>query len=193
MRVLGLRDSDAADETAAALGRLGHEALLAPVIDIEPTPMPLPSGPFDALLATSRHAFTQAPDARGRGKRLPVFAVGRRTAEAARAAGFEVVVAPQARAWHRVSASTGGEARSTHTLYYGVRNTVVTLERRRPLGRLGTAARRGSILATFVAHALTRSDRGAALSAVREGFGDAMRGRLGERRTQRGSGASVRR
>ncbi len=91
MRVLVLRDSDAADETAAALGRLGHEALLAPVIDIEPTPMPLPSGPFDALLATSRHAFTQAPDARRRGKRLPVFAVGRRTAEAARAAGFDDV------------------------------------------------------------------------------------------------------
>ncbi len=53
--------------------------------------MPLPSGPFDALLATSRHAFTQGPDLQRWGKRLPVFAVGRRTAEAARAAGFDDV------------------------------------------------------------------------------------------------------
>lgn len=91
MRVLVLRDRGAADETAAALARLGHEALLAPVIDIEPTAMPLPPGRFDALLATSRHAFTLGLDVQRWGKRLPVFAVGRRTAEAARAAGFDDV------------------------------------------------------------------------------------------------------
>ena len=55
-----------------------------------------------------------------------------------RAAGFEIVFAPGARAWHSVSASTGGEKASTHTLYYGVRNTVTVLERRRPLGKLAT-------------------------------------------------------
>jgi GT2 family glycosyltransferase len=99
----------------------------------------------------------------------------------ARAAGLEVVFAPEARAWHRVSASTGGEAASTHTLYYGVRNTVAMLERRRPLGPAGTALRRGVILASFIAHALTRADRTAALAAVRCGFADARRGRLGPR------------
>ena len=57
-------------------------------------------------------------------------------------AGLEVAFAPDARAWHRVSASTGGEAASTHTLYYGVRNTVAVLERRRPLGRVAGALRR---------------------------------------------------
>jgi GT2 family glycosyltransferase len=102
----------------------------------------------------------------------------------ARAAGFEVVVAPDARAWHRVSASTGGEAASTHTLYYGVRNTVTVLERRRPLGRSGTLARRGSILATYGLHALTRADRRAALAAVRDGFADARAQRLGPRGAQ---------
>ena len=91
MRVLVTRDRDAAAETAAALARLGHDALLAPVIDIAPTPASLPSGSFDALLATSRHAFTHGPDAQRWGKRLPVFVVGRRTAEAARAAGFDDV------------------------------------------------------------------------------------------------------
>jgi len=98
-----------------------------------------------------------------------------------RRAGLDVVFAPGARAWHRVSASTGGEATSTHTLYYGVRNTTTVLERRRPLGPLGTALRRIVILATFAMHALTRSNRHEALHAVRTGFGDALRGRLGPR------------
>jgi GT2 family glycosyltransferase len=98
-----------------------------------------------------------------------------------RDAGFEVVLAPAAHAWHRVSASTGGESTSTHTLYYGVRNTVVVLERRRPLGVVGDALRRASILTTFTLHALTRSHRREALRVVRAGFEDARRGRLGLR------------
>jgi GT2 family glycosyltransferase len=98
-----------------------------------------------------------------------------------RRAGFEVVLAPHARAWHRVSSSTGGEAASTHTVYYGVRNTVSVLERRRPLGPLGTAARRLAILATFSLHALTRSNRREALRAVRSGFADGRARRLGQR------------
>ena len=91
MRVLVTRDRHAAAETAATLARLGHEALVAPVIDITPVPTPVPSGPYDAVLATSCHAFTHGPDVRRLSRGLPVFAVGRRTAEAARAAGFEDV------------------------------------------------------------------------------------------------------
>ncbi len=98
-----------------------------------------------------------------------------------RAAGLEVVFAPDARAWHRVSAASGGEARSTHTLYYGVRNTVTVLERHRPLGRAGTALRRASIVAAFALHALTRANPRAALAAVRSGYADARAGRLGPR------------
>ncbi len=98
-----------------------------------------------------------------------------------RQAELEILFAPGARAWHRVSASTGGEAASTHTLYYGVRNTVTVLERRRPLGFAGTVLRRVAILATFLAHALTRRDRRAAARAVRDGFADARHGRLGKR------------
>jgi GT2 family glycosyltransferase len=98
-----------------------------------------------------------------------------------RAAGLEVVFAPDARAWHRVSAATGGEDVSTHTLYYGARNTITVLERRRPLGTTGNALRRMAILITFCAHALTRSNRREALDAVRAGFMDARRGRLGRR------------
>jgi GT2 family glycosyltransferase len=100
-----------------------------------------------------------------------------------RRAGLQVVFAPDAHAWHRVSASTGGEAASTHTLYYGVRNTVTVLERRRPLDPLLTRARRLAILAAFSAHALTRADRPAALRAVRSGYADARAGCLGPRPT----------
>ena len=98
-----------------------------------------------------------------------------------RQVGLEVVFAPGARAWHSVSASTGGEQASTHTLYYGVRNTVTVLERRRPLGRLLTPVRRGAILATFALHALTRAEKGPALQAVRDGYADARAGRMGLR------------
>jgi GT2 family glycosyltransferase len=101
----------------------------------------------------------------------------------ARAAGFEVVFAPRARAWHSVSASTGGEARSTHTLYYGVRNTVTVLERRRALGPFAGALRRAAILASFLLHAMTRANRREALEAVGSGYRDARRGRLGPRPT----------
>jgi GT2 family glycosyltransferase len=98
-----------------------------------------------------------------------------------RDAGREVMFAPEARAWHRVSASTGGEAASTHTIYYGLRNTIAVLERRRPLGLLGNALRRVAILATFSLHALIRPNRRDALRAVRSGFADARHGRLGLR------------
>jgi GT2 family glycosyltransferase len=98
-----------------------------------------------------------------------------------RDAGYEIVFAPAARAWHGVSASTGGARASTHTLYYGVRNTLTVLERRRPLGAAATALRRAAVLATFSLHALTRADRRAALGAVRAGFADARHGRLGPR------------
>jgi len=100
-----------------------------------------------------------------------------------RSANLEVAFAPSARAWHRVSAASGGEAHSTHTLYYGVRNTVTVLERHRPLGRTGTVLRRASIVGAFALHAVTRAERRAALDAVRAGFADARAGRLGPRPT----------
>lgn len=99
---------------------------------------------------------------------------------AMRAAGFGVVFAPGARAWHRVSASSGGEGASTATLYYGVRNTVTVLERRRPLG-WATPLRRAVIFATFCLYALTRAAPRTALRAVAAGFADARAGRLGPR------------
>ena len=88
MLVLVTRPLPDAERTAAALAARGHAALPAPVSAIHPTGAALPAGTFDAVTATSHHAF---PPPDGLDRRLPVFAVGARTAAAARAAGFRDV------------------------------------------------------------------------------------------------------
>lgn len=89
MRVLLTRAEPDAGRTAAALAKLGHEAVPAPVTWIRHTGAALPPGRFDAVAATSHHAFGEGGASLDRG--LAVFAVGRRTAEAARSAGFRDV------------------------------------------------------------------------------------------------------
>ncbi len=103
-----------------------------------------------------------------------------------REAGFTVLVAPDARAWHAVAGSSGGGA-STANLYYGTRNTIAVCERHRPLPAPLAWLRRGVVRTTFAAHALRRPNRDAALAAVSEGYRDARAGRLGPRpdRTRR--------
>jgi GT2 family glycosyltransferase len=96
----------------------------------------------------------------------------------ARAAGFEVLFVPAARAWHRVGASSAATA---HNSYYGTRNMVVVCERHRPLPRPLSRLRRGIILASFTLYALRQPNRSAALAAVRAGYRDARAGRLGPR------------
>ena len=98
----------------------------------------------------------------------------------ARSAGFEVLFVPEARAWHRVGASSAPDA---HNSYYGTRNMVVVCERHRPLPPPLSQLRRSVILATFAAYALRQPNRDAALAAVRAGFRDAQAGRLGQRVT----------
>lgn len=106
MRVLVVRPSPAAARTAERLAALGHAALAAPLLAYEPTKNPCPAGSFDILLATSAQAFA-ALDAQGEApeqlRALALYAVGARTHEAARRAGFRacVCVAPDADALAR--------------------------------------------------------------------------------------------
>jgi GT2 family glycosyltransferase len=102
----------------------------------------------------------------------------------ARAAGFDVVFVPAARGWHKVAAATGGSA-STHNLYFGARNTIVVCERHRPLPLPLSWLRRGVVLVTFLAHALRRPNRQAAVRAVVDGYRDGCARRLGPRPTAR--------
>jgi uroporphyrinogen-III synthase len=88
MRVLVTRPEADAARTAVALAERGHTPVLAPLMTVVPTGEPAPDGVPDALVLTSAHAvaFLAAAD-----RAMPVFAIGERTAEVARQAGFRDV------------------------------------------------------------------------------------------------------
>jgi uroporphyrinogen-III synthase len=86
MRVLVTRPKVDAQRTAGRLRALGHEALLAPLLEVAATTNRPPVEATDAILVTSAHA---AAALRATGDRdRPVFAVGERSAAAIRSAGF---------------------------------------------------------------------------------------------------------
>lgn len=95
MRILLTRPQDEAERSAETLRALGHEPLIAPVLRIEAMPQAdLGEGPFAALLMTSGNAARILQDHPRRAEllRLPVFAVGQKTAQAAQRAGCADVV-----------------------------------------------------------------------------------------------------
>ncbi|WP_367717514.1 uroporphyrinogen-III synthase [Nitratireductor sp. GISD-1A_MAKvit] len=91
-RVLVTRPEPGASETAARLVRMGFEPIVLPLTEIVPLHPAASVGKVDVVAVTSPNAIRHAPrstlDAL-RGK--PVFAVGSRTGDAARAAGLNVV------------------------------------------------------------------------------------------------------
>jgi len=95
-RVMVTRPIDEAVATAARLKAAGHEPVIEPLLRIIPTSAPLPAGRFDGTIVTSANAFAALAGRDGCASELPildvpVLAVGRRTAAAARAAGFRDV------------------------------------------------------------------------------------------------------
>ena len=104
MRLLLTRAEDDAALSAARLAARGHECALSPLLRVEDIDVAVPAGPFDAIAMTSARA-ARSQTARGLDpalKTLPLWLVGRRTLEAARAAGFEGPA--------RVAADAGGAA-----------------------------------------------------------------------------------
>jgi uroporphyrinogen-III synthase len=95
MRLLVTRPEPDASRTAAVLRARGHDVMLAPLLGIEPAPdADLGPGPWGGVLITSANAVRPiaAHPRRREVLGLPLFAVGRRSAEAARAAGFAEVM-----------------------------------------------------------------------------------------------------
>jgi uroporphyrinogen-III synthase len=92
--VLVLRPKAQGARTARALARLGHEAVLAPLLEITPIeearlPSPRSGKPYAAVIAASPHVFTLLdPENRARLAALPAMLVGARTARAAEKAGL---------------------------------------------------------------------------------------------------------
>jgi len=93
MRVIVTRPQADSERTAAALRARGHEVLVAPLMRVEPIATDFASG-WSGIVITSANAPTAIAknSARDRLIKLPVYAVGRRSADAARRAGFADVI-----------------------------------------------------------------------------------------------------
>jgi uroporphyrinogen-III synthase len=91
MKIWVTRAEPGAGRTAGRLRALGHEPLVAPLLQVHPLAARIDLGDVGALAFTSGNgvrAFAALNHDRG----LPAFTVGEATAQAARAAGFAVVV-----------------------------------------------------------------------------------------------------
>lgn len=102
MRVLLTRAAEDAARTRAVLEARGHRVLSAPLIAIEPLQAAWPGGAVDAIVAASSHAFRALPEGWGPSREarrlLPLWLVGRRTCEAARASGYDGAIVSAANA-----------------------------------------------------------------------------------------------
>jgi uroporphyrinogen-III synthase len=89
MRVAVTRPQADSERTASVLRARGHEVLVAPLLQVEPVKAAI-RGSWAAVIITSANAAAAiaAHPARDALLKLPVFAVGRRSADAAREAGF---------------------------------------------------------------------------------------------------------
>ncbi|MBR0692553.1 uroporphyrinogen-III synthase [Bradyrhizobium lablabi] len=93
MAVLVTRPHPDDEATVASLRDRGIAALPAPMLRLEPLPFSDDTNTgYDAVIATSANALRTIDLAGSRLLRLPLFAVGTHTAEAARAAGFAEVI-----------------------------------------------------------------------------------------------------
>ena len=96
MAILVTRPAPDHITTAAALRRKGYEVLVAPMLRYEPVAFEVDSDtPVDALLITSANALRALAETPARKQWLttPLYAVGQRTAQAARDLGFQNVTA----------------------------------------------------------------------------------------------------
>lgn len=97
MRVIVMRPAEAAIRTQKRLARLGHQVIAGPLMVYAQTGEAAPVGPFEAMLATSAQAFAGLVQTEIL-QNLPLYVVGKRTAQAAREAGLPApeYVAPDA-------------------------------------------------------------------------------------------------
>src|ERR687884_298013 len=93
MRLLVTRPEPDVTATAQALRARGHDAVVEPMLRIEPLETPIPPGRYQAVVSTSANgvrALTGRPELAVL-LDLPFLAVGPATAAAARDAGFRRV------------------------------------------------------------------------------------------------------
>lgn len=90
-RLVILRPEPGASATAERARELGLEPMVAPLFEIRPIAWEAPeASSFDALLLTSANAVRVGGDELHKLRGLKAYVVGEATAEAARAAGFDI-------------------------------------------------------------------------------------------------------
>jgi uroporphyrinogen-III synthase len=93
MRIVLTRPKEDSERTAAALRTRGHEVLIAPLLQVEPVKTDLTTN-WGAVIITSANAagaLATHPE-RDRLIKLPLYAVGKRSADAARQVGFDDII-----------------------------------------------------------------------------------------------------
>jgi len=91
MRVLVTRPLPDGERTAANLRQRGHDVLLVPLMQLRPVPVAL-NGKWSAVIVTSANALRALPpDQVSLLRALPLYAVGQRSADAARELRFREV------------------------------------------------------------------------------------------------------
>jgi uroporphyrinogen-III synthase len=93
MRIVLTRPQEDSERTAAALRARGHATMIAPLLEVEPVKADLATN-WGAVIITSANAaavLASHPSRDGLIK-LPLYAVGKRSADAARQVGFSDIV-----------------------------------------------------------------------------------------------------
>lgn len=132
MKLLILRPEPGASETAARALELGLDPVVAPLFEIRGVDSgPLDAAEYDAVLMTSANGARHAPPGV---TGLPCFAVGERTAAAARRAGFsDIRVGPSDGAAATAMIAASGLERVLHLCgrnHLPLAQTGVSVERR---------------------------------------------------------------
>lgn len=96
-RLLVLRPQPGASSTVSRARERGLDAIAVPLFEIHPVAWQArEQAGFDALLLTSANAVRYAGEGLSAFRGLPVYAVGKATAEAAREAGFDIAATGEA-------------------------------------------------------------------------------------------------
>jgi uroporphyrinogen-III synthase len=168
MRLLVTRPEPDNARTAAVLRAQGHEVALAPMLHIEAVPnADLGAPPWSGILITSANgarALASHPR-RGELMALPVLAVGRSSAEAARAAGFADVSS--------ADGDAGDLARLAAQRFPGARQPLLYLAGEDRSGELSVP---GAVVRTVVIYRAVGAESFApdAQTALKEGRIDAV-------------------
>lgn len=117
MKLILLRPSQGAQQSAIIARQMGFDPIIAPASQIAPLPWDAPPAQnFDAIMITSANALRMAhlskPEIIAQYKHLPLFAVGKATAKLAQDMGFTIAAMGQG----------GAKALWPHIISHGAKN-----------------------------------------------------------------------